>query len=510
MACPDPSPPVVPAGLPTLPAGAGGPPTPRRRPGSDGPAAWARHAAGSLLASAGLLTAAAAADLPPEVEAALRRARLPDSALVAVVQELGSGQTALSWQPQEPVNPASVFKLVTTYAVLDLLGPAWTWTTPVLAGGPIKDGVLDGPLVLQGSGDPTLVLERTWLLLNRLRQMGLREIRGDLLLDRSAFALPETSPADFDGDATRPYNVRPDALLLNYKSVTYRFTPDPARGVAVISAEPVLAGVPTDTSVALASGPCDDWRASLKASLSDPNRVRFEGRFPASCGDKEWPVAYADPRSYGPRLLTQLWSDLGGRLGGTVREGSTPAGARVLLQSSSPPLAAVVRDINKFSNNLMAEQLFLSLGQPGPDRPARPEGSRELLRRWLLDRLGEASLRDWTLDNGSGLSRENRLTAQSLARLLTQAFHSPVMSELMSSLPISGQDGTLRRSTATKGRAHLKTGSLRDVAAVAGYVLSNSGRRYVLVGILNHPQANAGRPALEALVQWTIQDSPPR
>ena len=462
------------------------------------------------LATAGLPWAALAGDLPPEVEGALRRARLPDSALVAVVQELGSGHTALSWQSHDPVNPASVFKLVTTYAALDLLGPAWTWNTPVLAGGPIKDGVLDGPLALQGSGDPTLVLERAWLLLSRLRQMGLKEIRGDLLLDRSAFALPDTSPADFDGDATRPYNVRPDALLLNYKSVTYRFVPDPARGVAVIGAEPVLAGVPTDTTVALASGPCDDWRSSLKASLADPNRVRFEGRFPASCGEKEWPVAYADPRSYGPRLLTQLWSDLGGRLTGTVRDGPVPPGARLLLQSSSPPLAAVVRDINKFSNNLMAEQLFLSLGQPGPDRPARLEGSRELLRRWLLERLGEASVRDWTIDNGSGLSRENRLTAQSLARLLSQAYNSPVMSELMSSLPISGQDGTLRRSTATKGRAHLKTGSLRDVAAVAGYVLSNSGKRYVLVGILNHPQANTGRPALDALVQWTIQDAPAR
>ncbi|MBE0548132.1 MAG: D-alanyl-D-alanine carboxypeptidase, partial [Rubrivivax sp.] len=114
------------------------------------------------------------------------------------------------------------------------------------------------------------------------------------------------------------------------------------------------------------------------------------------------------------------------------------------------------------------------------------------------------------IDNGSGLSRSTRLSAQRLARLLLQAYDSPVMSELMSSLPISGLDGTLRRSRSSAGRAHLKTGSLRDVTGVAGYVLSNSGRRFVLVAIVNHPQAGAARPALDALVQWTLRDTPLR
>ena len=280
--------------------------------------------------------------------------------------------------------------------------------------------------------------------------------------------------------------------------------------MAWISSEPTLAEVQTDTSVPLVGGACDDWRSQLKAQFGDPKRVRFGGSLAASCGEKEWPVAYADPRAYAPRLLAQLWQDSGGRLQGSVREGSTPAGARPLFSVSSPPLAEVVRDINKFSNNLMAEQLFLSLALQRGAPPVRPEDARETVRRWLLGHLGEATLKDMVVDNGSGLSRDTRLSAQALGRLLQQAWSSPVMSELMSSLPISGQDGTLKRSTATSGRAHLKTGSLRDVAAVAGYVLSNSGKRYVLVGILTHPQANTGRPALDALVQWTIQDAPAR
>jgi D-alanyl-D-alanine carboxypeptidase/D-alanyl-D-alanine-endopeptidase (penicillin-binding protein 4) len=149
-------------------------------------------------------------------------------------------------------------------------------------------------------------------------------------------------------------------------------------------------------------------------------------------------------------------------------------------------------------------------GGPAPAASAAtPQAAREVLSRWLSARTGELGS-EVVIDNGSGLSRVTRISAWRLARLLQQAWDSPVMSELMSSLPVSGLDGTLRRSRATPGRAHLKTGSLRDVAAVAGYVLSNSGRRYVLVAIINHPQAGAGRDALDALVQWTIRDAPPR
>jgi len=450
--------------------------------------------------------------LPPEVSAALRRARLPESALSVVLQEAGSGQRLLAWNEQVPVNPASVFKLVTTYAALDLLGPAWTWSTPVSASGPLRDGVLDGTVTLRGSGDPKLVIERLWLLLRRLQQLGVREIRGDILLDRSAFKPADGAAGDFDGEAGRPYNVRPDALLLNYKSINLSFTPEPARGLVRISAEPALAGLTVDSSVALAEGPCLDWRTALKADTSDADKLRLLGRYPASCGAQTWPLAYVDPGSYNARLVAQVWRELGGALLGKVRDGTAPAGSRPLFEFSSPPLADVVREINKYSNNVMAEQLLLSLalaGQGGIGPVGLAEG-REVLRRWLLARLGEETLQGIVIDNGSGLSRDTRIPALALARLLQQAWSSPVMSELMSSLPVNGVDGTLKHSASTAGRAHLKTGSLRDVSALAGYVLSNSGRRYVLVAVVNHPLAAASRPALDALIQWSIADAPAR
>jgi D-alanyl-D-alanine carboxypeptidase/D-alanyl-D-alanine-endopeptidase (penicillin-binding protein 4) len=397
-------------------------------------------------------------------------------------------------------------KLLTTEAALELLGPGWTWTTPVWLQGSVRDGVLEGDLVIKGSGDPKLVLERLWLMMRRVRQLGVHEIRGDIVLDRSALHAPEQNPGDFDGDVLRPYNVQADALLLNFKSLIVTFTPDAARGVAVIGTEPPLAGVRADTSVPLSSAPCEDWRGALAADFSDPAQLRFGGSYALACGEKQWPFAYADPKSYNARMLLGLWREVGGTLRGVVRDGASPTTAPSFVLTS-PPLAEVIRDINKYSNNVMAQQLFLTLGtiQRGA---GTPEAAREVLQQWLVSRFG-ATAQGTVIDNGSGLSRQGRTSARLLARLLLATWAGPTMPELASSLPVSGVDGTMKRARGAIGRAHLKSGSLRDVTSVAGYVLSQGGRRYVVAAIVNHPNAAAARPALEALVQWVASDARP-
>lgn len=452
---------------------------------------------------------ATARELPVEVAAALQRARIPPQALAAVVEEAGGGRQRLAVHDDIPVNPASLAKLVTTYAALDRLGPAWRWRTPVWLAGSMRDGVLAGDLVLRASGDPTLVVERLWLLLRRVQQAGVREIAGDIVLDRSAFAPAPSDPSAFDGEPLRPYNVAPDALMLNFKSVLYTFTPDPATGRARVGAVPPLAGAEVDVSVPLAEGGCGDWRGALQARFGDDGRVRFAGRYPAACGERVWPVADPAPATYNARLLAGLWREMGGTLRGHVRDGAAPA-AEPSFVAESPPLAEVVRDINKYSNNTMARQLFLTLAaEAAPATPATADAARAVVDGWLRQRLGDAAA-GFTVDNGAGLSRDARLSAAALARLLQQAWSSPVMPELAASLPAAGLDGTLRRAPVPAGRAHLKTGSLRDVAAVAGYVLGASGRRWVLVAIVNHPDAASARPALDALMRWTMDDEAPR
>jgi D-alanyl-D-alanine carboxypeptidase/D-alanyl-D-alanine-endopeptidase (penicillin-binding protein 4) len=456
------------------------------------------------------LLASAQPRLPPEVQQALQRAKLPEEALSVVLEEAGSGRSLLAWQEQRPVNPASVSKLVTTFAALDRLGPAWTWRTPVWLLGEVRDGVLQGDLVLRGSGDPTLVLERLWLLLRRVQQLGVREIRGDVVLDRSAFALPDTDPGEFDGEPLRPYNVRPDALLLNFKSVTYGFVPEAGGGRVRVTQTPSLAGGEPDRSVPALPGPCSDWRTGLKATFAPEVGARFSGGFPTACGELAWPVADPAPRSYNARLIEALWREMGGQLTGRVRDGAAPPDRAPSFEWNSPPLAEVVRDINKHSNNVMAQQLFLSLALHSGVSPVTWDSARGTLRTWLDARLGAPATAEVVLDNGAGLSREARLPPALLARLLQQAWGSPVMPELLASLPVSATDGTLRRAQIPAGRAHLKTGSLRDVAGVAGYLLSDSGRRYVLVAIVHHPNAGAARPALDALVRWALADAPAR
>jgi D-alanyl-D-alanine carboxypeptidase/D-alanyl-D-alanine-endopeptidase (penicillin-binding protein 4) len=442
----------------------------------------------------------APASLPATVEAALARVQVPKEAMVAVVHELGAPQPRLSWQAQTPVNPASLMKLLTTTAGLDLLGPAWTWKTPVwLTGGVSPTGVLEGNLVIKGSGDPKLVVERLWLLLRRVQQLGVREIRGDIVLDRSAFVVPEQNPADFDGEPLRPYNASADALLINFKAMVMTFTPDPARGVAWVSPDLPLANHSLTASVPLSNQACGDWRGGLKADFSSANQWRLNGSYPSDCGEKFWPVAYTDARTYNERAVLGLWRSMGGQLGGVVREGNAPT-TPPTFELVSPALAEVIRDINKHSNNVMAQQLFFTLAAK-QRIPAGQEAAREALRQWVREQVGDVGSA-LVVDNGSGLSRQNRVTAQLLAQLLRRTWSSPSMPELISSLPVGGIDGTLRNSKTAVGRTHLKTGSLRDVAGIAGYVLAPNGQRLVVVGIVNHANANAARPALDALVQW--------
>jgi len=463
----------------------------------------------SLLLLAGSPAHSKEATLPPAVAKALARAKIPTEAVSVLVSEAGGhGAPLLSLHAERPRNPASVMKLVTTVAGLEILGPSWSWNTPVYVEGTIREGTLHGNLYLQGQGDPKLVVERLWLLLRRVQSLGIRRITGDIVLDHSAFEVEPQDPGEFDGERLRPYNASPDALLLNFKSVLMTFVPDAAARVARVHYEPPLAGVALQATVALAPGGCGDYRSGLHIDVSDPNRIAFAGPYPASCGEKTWPMAYADPASYGVRAVEGLWREMGGQLGGRVQEGRVPAGLTPIFEFPSLPLAEIVRTINKYSNNVMAQQLFLtlSLQQTGKGTLAR---SRTILQDWWQLRLGASD--PPSVSNGSGLSRTDHISAQALERLLQYVWFSPLMPELLSSLPISGQDGTLKPDRwHARGFAHLKTGSLRDVAAVAGIVHAGGGHRYVLVAIVNHPNAAAARPAIEALVEWTARQTPHR
>ncbi|MGH6609731.1 MAG: D-alanyl-D-alanine carboxypeptidase/D-alanyl-D-alanine endopeptidase [Burkholderiaceae bacterium] len=438
--------------------------------------------------------------LPEPVIAALKTANVPPSAIGAVVVPLSGSGLVLAANENQPMNPASTMKLVTTLAGLEMLGPQYQWRTDVLSAAPLRDGVLEGDLWLRGSGDPQLVIEDLWLLLQRLRGVGVREIRGNLMLDRGVFATVAHDTGAFDGEALRPYNAGPDALLLNYKAISFYFTVDEENKQARVYALPLLSGMAVPTTVRTSTGACGDWRARLGADFSDALRPMFRGTYPLSCGEKVWHVSALDGTRYVEALFRSLWESSGGVWRGRVREGTVPPDAKRLAQHESKPLAEVIRDINKYSNNVMARQLFLTLAAEAARRPANAERAQRTVGDWLVGKGLERQ--EFVLENGAGLSRVERLTPSALARLLQAAFASPLMPEFVSSLPIVGVDGTMRKRNGAAGSAHIKTGLLADTRAIAGYVLSATGRRYAVVAFVNHPNAGASAPALDALLNW--------
>ncbi len=463
------------------------------------------------LALAAAFSLAQAQRLPPDIASALARAKVPQDAVsLYVARADGVGLPRLSHRANALVNPASVMKLVTTFAALDTLGADYTWKTRFYADGPVKDGVLLGNLYIQGGGDPKLVLERIAADFAALQTRGVQTVRGDIVLDHHIFDPTTRDPAEFDGQALSPYNSAPDGLLVNFKSLIFTFTPEPDSGIARIRSQPPIADVQIDAQVPLSADSCNDWRGALQADFADPNRVQFGGSYPVKCGERTWPVAYTDPASYARRVLQAMYLGLGGSLTGAVRDGRTPSDAVWLMDAPSQPLGELIADVNKFSNNVMAQQMFLTLGLQG-SQPGSFAASRRAVAAWWLQTMGR-DVPAPTLENGSGLSRDERTSARALGQLLCRAAAHPQAAVFANSLSIAGVDGTSQRmrerglAPESIGNAQLKTGSLRDVASVAGYATGRSGQRYVVVGIVNHLLAPAARPALDALVEWTVKE----
>jgi serine-type D-Ala-D-Ala carboxypeptidase/endopeptidase (penicillin-binding protein 4) len=437
--------------------------------------------------------------LPEPYVAALQAAQVPAGSAALVVVPLGGSGISFAANAERPLNPASTMKLVTTYAALHLLGPDYRWRTDALTAAPLQQRTLRGDLVLRGSGDPSLVLERFWLLLQRLRGLGIDRIDGDLILDRLVFSTLAADPAAFDGAPERPYNVGPDALLVNYKAVALTFVPDDAAQVARVFASPPLAGLAVPATVPLLAGSCGNWTAKLQGDLTTPLAPVFRGGFPSACGERNWYLSMLDHPSYVGATFRGLWEASGGQWNGELRDITVPVPGRVLATHESPPLSQIVRDINKFSNNVMTRQLFLTLGAVHGG-----SGSDVAAAIVIADWLGRRGIAvgGLVIDNGAGLSRSARLRPAMLAELLVDAWHDPRMPEFVASLPIVGVDGTTRSRGSRPGTAHIKTGMLNDVRAIAGYVHAASGRRYAVVAIVNHRHAQRSDRAHDALLDW--------
>ena len=463
--------------------------------------------------------------LPPAVIEALRQARIPVSSVGIVVREVNSPTPLIQVNASQPMNPASTMKLLTTYAALEILGPAYTWKTEAYIDGKIDNGVLQGDLVIKGYGNPKITSEHMWLWLRELRNRGMREIQGDLLLDRTAFDLQKSDSAAFDHDPGRAYNVVPDALLLNFNAIRLRFIPEDEK-VRVFT-EPTLGGITIDNRLIIRKqNYCSNWDGNISVQLSG-NTIRLLGTYPSNCGERDKAFNLLSHARYFDAVFRSLWQEMGGTLRGNTRDAVTPASAVLMSTHYSQPASEIIRDVNKFSNNVMARQLFLSLSMPrgiplsnipaansiGANSAFNPyphaasvEASETALREWI-NKKG-LSFPELVLENGAGLSRIESISPLNLSLLLQDIQLSPYSAEIEASLPIVGVDGTLKRrldNNAVTAHAHLKTGSLEGVKSIAGYVQSRSGKQWILVFFINHARASAGQTAQDEMIEWMEQ-----
>jgi D-alanyl-D-alanine carboxypeptidase/D-alanyl-D-alanine-endopeptidase (penicillin-binding protein 4) len=447
--------------------------------------------------------------LPHQVVAALKNAGISPVHIGVVVWEAGAPEPLLVHKARSSFNPASVMKLLTTYAGLDLLGPAYTWKTEVYVDGPVDQGVLNGNLYFEGYGDPLLTLERFWLLLRELKSRGIRDIRGDVILDASFFPDELPDPGRFDGDPRRAYNALPSALLVNFNSTNLRLTAEENKPTA--SLDPLPVPLLLDNQIKPDAGRCNDWRDHLSVDYQTGNgtpRLVLAGSYALACGEKSTVINLGNPLDTTAGLFRALWGEQDGKLAGTVHSGPVPPNTSLVMRFESPPLADVLRSINKWSNNVMARQLFLTLGAEKKGAPARPEKSIAVMREWLKAKGIDAS--GIVLENGAGLSRIERLQPINLAKLLQAAWRSPVFSELESSLPIVAVDGTMKtraQNGEVAGHAHIKTGTLANAKNLAGYLFDRRGKRWIVVFFINDLNAEKGTAAQDALLEWVYQGS---
>lgn len=443
--------------------------------------------------------------LPPALVQLMNREHVPLSGVSVYVREIHARHALLRFNAGVARDPASIMKLVTTLVGLNVLGPAYTWKTAAYARAPVVNGVLRGNLYLRGEGDPYLITHSFWNLLHGLRRMGIRRIAGNLVLDQSYMTPPRAPRGAFDGLPDRTYNVRPQALMVNFQAIDFRFIPTHT-GVRVIP-DPYPTTLRVINKLRVVRGGCGYWRGGVHLVIrheATRNVVVFRGVYPRSCGIQHLYRVTDNNRRYLFGVFKELWRQQGGLFSGAFQLGVTPMNARKLYVVHSRPLADILRSINKYSNNVMGRLLVMTLGAVREGLPGTNDKGLAVMRQWLLRH--HLDLHKLVLRNGVGLSRRERITAADVGRVLAYAYADPYMPEYISSLPIAGVDGTLRYrfvGSAVAGHLHAKTGTINGVSTIAGY-LQHGTKRYIVVVLENYPSADtmAGFRAEDGIIKW--------
>ena len=455
--------------------------------------------------SAGISTADDIGRLPDPVKKILATHKLPKDSLSLYIQQYDASQPLLSINGNISRTPASVMKLLTTYAGLQLLAPNYTWETHIHLDGKLEDGTLNGNLIIEGGGDPYLVKETFWHLLFTLRNRGLTHINGDILIDDEWSEEETGHPKDFDNRPHHVYNAFPSASLLNFHAHQFYFIPTGNK--VHIYPDPPAANLKVKNKLRLVNGHCKRKYRNVRFNVVKQNAVttvEFDDDYPRRCGNQHLlrTVLTADDYIFG--VFKTLWQSMGGTISGSAGKTSVDF-SRPFYAVRSKPLSEIIIYINKFSNNVMARQLLLTIGSTSPETIDSKNGGKQAIADWLT-KIGIPAP-ELIIENGSGLSRHAQISARTLALILQHALHSPYQPEFFASLPLVGVDGTMRKRLSGEiapGAARIKTGIIDNVRTMAGYVRGKDDKGYILVALQNHPgiHRGIGTRVQDAILKW--------
>lgn len=481
--------------------------------------------------------------LPSEIQKTLLQKNIPSDAygfsvLLLNPSDQENQSNGFGWNANKSMNPASTMKILTTFSALDQLGSNYRFKTNLYLNGKIDNGIMSGQLYIKGFGDPKLVPESLESLMHQLMSLGVNTIDADIYLDTSAYKASVKNSAPNDGEAMRSYNVSPDPLLFSFQTITFSLSS--SKNSIEISYTPNLSNFKVNNHLIL-GGNCADWRKNIHINILKDTEgnwaANFNGKFPAQCGNVLWNVVAIPNDELFKMGFIAAWEEAGGKWLKVPRfqSGVVPSTAPLVIEFSGTLLTDAIMDTNKYSNNVMARQIFLTPTLEIKHSSVTIDDAILLTKKWL--QIHQLNIPELVLQNGSGLSDIERISPKHMTDLLKYAAFSIHNDLFVKTLPIAGVDGTMRHrlmhlfksffahiphENASKitmrlpeqlheTGAYLKTGSLSQVRAIAGYVVSKSGKVYAVSSIINHPNAALGGSAVnDALVVWLSEDGPSR
>lgn len=434
---------------------------------------------------------------------------LASAKLSVAVVEVDTGRMIYGRNDGALLNPASNVKIVTTAAALAELGPEYRFKT-VLLGEALKGGVLEGNLYLRGFGDPSLVGEDLWKMASDVAARGVRKIAGDVVVDDTFFDAERVGPGFEQKQEDAPFRAPSGAVSLNYNACAVLVLPGKKAGdaarVLVDPVSPYFTVVNEATTVA-------NGRAGLQVETREADghtEIHVSGTVRMGESGHTERRRIAHPDLYAGYSLRELLVRRGIQVTGKVLTGQAPVSARTLATHYSQPLGVLVRDVNKSSNNFMAEQVLKTLGAEIGGKPGTWAKGVEGVGRFL-ETLGVGKSA-YKMTNGSGLYDSNRFSAAQIVAILRSAYRDfRFAADFVGSLALAGADGTIGHRMAgspAERYVRAKTGTLSGISCLSGYA-GAPGRLPLAFSILMNDLGDVGsheaRRAQDAIAETLVQ-----